>query len=89
MVRAVRYSPLGGLGAGLLRDPTLARIGAAHGCSAAAVAAGLDQHTTQQRSLTATSFDQTNDQSNKQQTNKRASQRDLIIGNDRVVLGSQ
>jgi diketogulonate reductase-like aldo/keto reductase len=31
------YSPLGGLG-GLLRDPTLARIGAAHGCSAAAVA---------------------------------------------------
>jgi len=32
------YSPLGGLGASLLRDPTLARIGAAHGCSAAAVA---------------------------------------------------
>jgi diketogulonate reductase-like aldo/keto reductase len=32
------YSPLGGLGADLLRDPTLARIGAAHGCSAAAVA---------------------------------------------------
>jgi diketogulonate reductase-like aldo/keto reductase len=32
------YSPLGGLGAGLLRDPTLARIGAAYGCSAAAVA---------------------------------------------------
>jgi diketogulonate reductase-like aldo/keto reductase len=32
------YSPLGGLGAGLLRDPTLARIGAEHGCSAAAVA---------------------------------------------------
>jgi diketogulonate reductase-like aldo/keto reductase len=32
------YSPLGGPGAGLLRDPTLARIGAAHGCSAAAVA---------------------------------------------------
>ena len=32
------YSPLGGLGAGLLRDPTLARLGAAHGCSAAAVA---------------------------------------------------
>jgi diketogulonate reductase-like aldo/keto reductase len=28
------YSPLGGLGAGLLRDPTLARIGAAHDCSA-------------------------------------------------------
>src|SRR6266702_8461773 len=32
------YSPLGGAGAGLLRDPTLARIGAAHSCSAAAVA---------------------------------------------------
>jgi diketogulonate reductase-like aldo/keto reductase len=32
------YSPLGGPGAKLLRDPTLARIGAAHRCSAAAVA---------------------------------------------------
>jgi len=32
------YSPLGGAGAGLLRDPVLARIGAAHNCSAAAVA---------------------------------------------------
>jgi diketogulonate reductase-like aldo/keto reductase len=32
------YSPLGGPGSSLLRDPTLARIGAAHGCSAAAVA---------------------------------------------------
>ena len=32
------YSPLGGPGASLLRDPTLVRIGAAHGCSAAAVA---------------------------------------------------
>jgi diketogulonate reductase-like aldo/keto reductase len=32
------YSPLGGLGASLLRDPTLARIGAADGCSATAVA---------------------------------------------------
>jgi diketogulonate reductase-like aldo/keto reductase len=32
------YSPLGGTGASLLRDPTLVRIGAAHGCSAAAVA---------------------------------------------------
>src|SRR5262249_23070752 len=32
------YSPLGGAGANLLRDPTLARIGAAHDCSAAAVA---------------------------------------------------
>ena len=32
------YSPLGGAEASLLRDSTLARIGAAHGCSAAAVA---------------------------------------------------
>jgi len=32
------YSPLGGPGATLLRDPTLARIGEAHGCSAAAIA---------------------------------------------------
>ena len=32
------YSPLGGPGSDLLRDPTLARIGAAHACSAAAVA---------------------------------------------------
>jgi len=32
------YSPLGGPGAKLLSDPTLAHIGAAHGCSAAAVA---------------------------------------------------
>jgi diketogulonate reductase-like aldo/keto reductase len=32
------YSPLGGAGGKLLRDPTLARIGAAHDCSAAAVA---------------------------------------------------
>jgi len=32
------YSPLGGLGASLARDPMLARIGAAYGCSAAAVA---------------------------------------------------
>jgi diketogulonate reductase-like aldo/keto reductase len=32
------YSPLGGPGAGLLRDPTLARIGASHSCSAAAIA---------------------------------------------------
>jgi diketogulonate reductase-like aldo/keto reductase len=32
------YSPLGGAGASLPRDPTLARIGAAHNCSAAAVA---------------------------------------------------
>jgi diketogulonate reductase-like aldo/keto reductase len=32
------YSPLGGPGASLARDPTLVRIGEAHGCSAAAVA---------------------------------------------------
>jgi diketogulonate reductase-like aldo/keto reductase len=32
------YSPLGGPGASLLSDPTLAHIGAARGCSAAAVA---------------------------------------------------
>jgi diketogulonate reductase-like aldo/keto reductase len=32
------YSPLGGSGASLLRDPTLVSIGAARGCSAAAVA---------------------------------------------------
>jgi diketogulonate reductase-like aldo/keto reductase len=32
------YSPLGGAGTKLLRDPALARIGAAHGCSPAAVA---------------------------------------------------
>jgi diketogulonate reductase-like aldo/keto reductase len=32
------YSPLGGPDSSLLRDPTLARIGAAHDCSAAAVA---------------------------------------------------
>ena len=32
------YSPLGGSGASLLRDPTLVRIAAAHDCSAAAAA---------------------------------------------------
>jgi diketogulonate reductase-like aldo/keto reductase len=32
------YSPLGGPNSGLLRDPILAHIGAAHGCSASAVA---------------------------------------------------
>ena len=32
------YSPLGGPGASLLRDPTLSRIAGAHNCSAAAVA---------------------------------------------------
>ena len=43
MVQAARHArdglfPLGGPGASLLRDPTLARVGAAHGCSASAVA---------------------------------------------------
>jgi diketogulonate reductase-like aldo/keto reductase len=37
-VPVMAYSPLGGAGASLLRDPTLARIGAAHDCSPAAVA---------------------------------------------------
>jgi diketogulonate reductase-like aldo/keto reductase len=37
-VPVMAYSPLGGTGANLLRDPTLIRIGAAHGCSPAAVA---------------------------------------------------
>lgn len=32
------YSPLGGANSTLLRDPVLARIGAAHGCSPTAVA---------------------------------------------------
>ena len=32
------YSPLGGAGTSLLRDPVLARIASEHGCSAAAVA---------------------------------------------------
>jgi diketogulonate reductase-like aldo/keto reductase len=32
------YSPLGGASSTLLRDPTVARIGAAHGCSPATVA---------------------------------------------------
>jgi len=32
------YSPLGGAGSSLVRDPALARIGEAHKCSAAAVA---------------------------------------------------
>jgi diketogulonate reductase-like aldo/keto reductase len=37
-IPVMAYSPLGGPGASLLRDSTLARIGAARGCSAAAVA---------------------------------------------------
>jgi diketogulonate reductase-like aldo/keto reductase len=37
-VAVMAYSPRGGLGANLLADPTLRRIAAAHGCSAAAVA---------------------------------------------------
>lgn len=35
---AMAYSRLGGPGASLLSDFTLTRIGAAHGCSAAAIA---------------------------------------------------
>jgi diketogulonate reductase-like aldo/keto reductase len=38
------YSPLGGPGAKLLRDPTLGRIAAEHGCSAAAVALAWTIH---------------------------------------------
>jgi diketogulonate reductase-like aldo/keto reductase len=37
-VPVMAYSPLGGPGASLLHDPTLESIGAARGCSAAAVA---------------------------------------------------
>jgi diketogulonate reductase-like aldo/keto reductase len=37
-IPVMAYSPLGGASSTLLRDPMLARIGAAHGCSAAAVA---------------------------------------------------
>jgi diketogulonate reductase-like aldo/keto reductase len=37
-IPVMAYSPLGGAGASVLRDPTLARIGAAHNSSAAAVA---------------------------------------------------
>jgi len=37
-IPVMAYSPLGGAGAKLLGDPTLARIAEAHGCSAAAVA---------------------------------------------------
>jgi diketogulonate reductase-like aldo/keto reductase len=37
-VPLMAYSPLGGPDSSLLRDPALARIGAAHDCSAAAVA---------------------------------------------------
>jgi len=37
-VPVMAYSPLGGGGSPLVRDRTLAKIGAAHGCSAAAVA---------------------------------------------------
>jgi len=37
-VPVMAYSPFGGGGASVLRDPVLAKIGAAHGCSAAAVA---------------------------------------------------
>jgi diketogulonate reductase-like aldo/keto reductase len=37
-IPVMAYSPLGGPGASLLRDPMLAEVAAAHGCSAAAVA---------------------------------------------------
>ncbi len=37
-VPVMAYSPLGGPGAGILRNPALTQIGAAHRCSAAAVA---------------------------------------------------
>jgi diketogulonate reductase-like aldo/keto reductase len=37
-IPVMAYSPLGGASSTLLRDPTLARLGVAHGCSAAAVA---------------------------------------------------
>jgi diketogulonate reductase-like aldo/keto reductase len=37
-VPVMAYSPLGGGDSNLFKDPTLAAIGAAHGCSAAAVA---------------------------------------------------
>ena len=37
-IPVMAYCPLGGASSALLRDPTLTRIGAAHGCSAAAVA---------------------------------------------------
>jgi diketogulonate reductase-like aldo/keto reductase len=37
-IPVMAYSPLGGPGSSLLNDPTLERIGAAHGCSASAVA---------------------------------------------------
>jgi diketogulonate reductase-like aldo/keto reductase len=37
-IPVMAYSPLGGPDANLLKDPTLSRIGAAHGCSASAVA---------------------------------------------------
>jgi diketogulonate reductase-like aldo/keto reductase len=37
-IPVMAYSPLGGANSTLLRDPVLARIGSAHGCSPAAVA---------------------------------------------------
>jgi diketogulonate reductase-like aldo/keto reductase len=36
-IPVMAYSPLGGAGTNLLHDPTLARIGLTHGCSAAAI----------------------------------------------------
>jgi diketogulonate reductase-like aldo/keto reductase len=40
----IAYSPLGGPGAGLLGDPILGRVAAAHACSAAAVALAWTVH---------------------------------------------
>jgi diketogulonate reductase-like aldo/keto reductase len=37
-IPVMAYSPLGGDSGSLVRDPTLAQLGAAHGCSAAAIA---------------------------------------------------
>jgi diketogulonate reductase-like aldo/keto reductase len=37
-IPVMAYSPLGGDNSSLVRDPTLAQLGAAHGCSAAAIA---------------------------------------------------
>jgi diketogulonate reductase-like aldo/keto reductase len=43
-VPVMAYSPLGGDNGTLVRDPTLTRIGAAHNCSAAAVALAWTIH---------------------------------------------
>jgi diketogulonate reductase-like aldo/keto reductase len=43
-VPVMAYSPLGGDSGALVRDPTLARIGKAHDCSAAAIALAWTIH---------------------------------------------